>query len=291
MGKGTEVDWNDLRYLRVSLQQGSLARAARALRVQHTTVGRRLSALERALGAPLVVRGSDGLRPTPIGAELIPLLDDVERAVGAICAHAGARRSVVRLATPSGFAHLLGGAIAELGKRHPEVSLEILSGSHPVDLRRGDADLALRIGPVEDQDLIARKLGELGWAVYGSRDYVARAGRPSATSELAGHDVIGFEATLSGSPAARWLEEHARGAKVVLRSREMVDMRDACLRGIGLAVLPCVLGDPEPSLERIGADVVARRPIAVVYRRDARLSTAVRTVIRLTADAVATQIV
>src|ERR1051326_5941843 len=82
----TELNWDDLRFLRAALRAGSLAGAARALRVEHTTVGRRLSALERVLGAPVVVRAPDGLRPTAIGAELAPLLDDIDRIVNA--AHA-----------------------------------------------------------------------------------------------------------------------------------------------------------------------------------------------------------
>lgn len=283
----SDVDWNDLRYLHVAVQQGSLTRAARALRVRHTTVGRRLDALEDALGASLVIRGPDGLRPTPIGAELVPLLGDIERAVAAACALAGARRSSVRLAAPSGFADLLGDAVAQLRARHPDISVEIVSGARAVDLRRGEADLAVRIGPIDDPDLIARKVGDVGWALYASRRYLARRGRPAGVRDLSGHELIGFDPGLAQSPAARWVEAHARSAAIVLRSREMVDMRDAAKRGVGLALLPCLLGDAEQALERITSEVVARRPIAIVHRRDARRSASVRVVARIVAEAIA----
>ena len=286
VSKAAEVDWNDLRYLRVTLQHGSLARAARALRVQHTTVGRRIDALERTIGAALVIRGPDGVRPTPIAVELAPLLDDVDRAVTSACALAVARRAFVRLATPSGFAAILGDAIEELRASEPDVSIEIVSGARPIDLRRGEADLALRVGPVDDPDLVVKNAGAVGWSLYASKRYLERAARVDLT-DLRGHDVIGFDRALAASPAAQWMEAHARGTRVVLRSREMVDMRDAAAKGAGLALLPCVLADPEPKLVRITPAVLASRPIAIAYRKDARISGAVRVVVRALAGALA----
>jgi len=98
--------------------------------------------------------------------------------------------------------------------------------------------------------------------------------------DLGGHDVIGFDASLAGSPAARWLEARAGGARVALRSREMTDMLAAAVNGVGIAVLPCVLGDAEPLLRRLTADVVASRPAALIHRREAVLAEAVLAVKR-----------
>ena len=283
-----EVDWDDLRTLRVALQAGSLAAAARALQVEHTTVGRRLTSLERALGTALVVRGADGLRPTPIAVAIAPLLDDLARTTAGVVEMVRARRSHVRLATPSGFAAYFTDAIVRLRAEHPDVSLELVSGARAVDLQRGEADLALRVGPVEDAALVARRVGDAGWALYASPRYRARAPRPLDGVDLRGHDVIGFDAAMAESPPARWLAAHGEGATIVLRSREMVDMRDAAVNGVGVAVLPCGLGDVEPALERLSPEPVATRPISLVYRKDARLSDAVRVVVRLVVDVMAT---
>jgi DNA-binding transcriptional LysR family regulator len=286
MTKGTDINWDDLRYLRLALQAGSLAGAARALRVEHTTIGRRLSSLEKSLGAAVVARGPTGLRPTAIGAELVPLLDDIDRAVASLQSLVEQRRSHVRFATPSGFASYFTSSLATLRAAHPRVSLEIMSGARPVDLQKGEADLALRVGPIADPSLIARKIGDVGWALYASSSYLKRTKRAVDVDDLTGHEIIGFDRGLAESPAAKWLEARARGATVVHRSREMVDTRDAVVSGIGLAVLPCALGDESPLLRRVHPDVVATRAISIVYRRDARVSAALRVVIRFVVDVI-----
>lgn len=280
----SEIDWDDLRFLREALRAGSLAGAARALGVEHTTIGRRLTALEKALGVALVVRGSDGLHPTPTALAIAPLLDDLDRSVGGVRDLARTRRSHVRLATPSGFAAYFTRAIAELRERRPDISLDLVSGARPVDLQRGEADLALRIGPIDDPSLVVRRLGEAGWALYASRRYRARNDRPIDPEDLSGHEVIGYDAAMAKSPPAQWLAAHAGSAAIVMHIREMVDMRDAAVNGVGLAVLPCGLGDPHPELDRATARNVASRPISLVYRRDARLSNAVRVVARLAVE-------
>lgn len=282
-----EIDWDDLRTLREALRAGSLAGAARALGVEHTTVGRRLGALERALGASLVVRGSDGLRPTAVALAVVPLLEDVERAVVALRDLVRTRASHVRLATPSGFAPYFTRAIVDLRERRPDISIELVSGARPVDLQRGEADLALRIGPIDDPSLVARRVGEAGWALYSSRRYRERIARDVDPDDLSGHEIVGHDPSMAESPPAQWLAAHAGSATIVLRAREMVDMRDAAVSGVGLAILPRGLGDPHPELVRITPGNVASRPISLVYRRDMRLSSAVRVVAKLVTDVMA----
>lgn len=275
------IDWNwdDLRYFLRAARARTLSGAARALRVEHTTIGRRLAALERSLGAPLVLRKPDGLRLTPLGAELVPLVDAVEKAVLAVQARVQAQASLVRLAVPSGFTRLFTAKLPMLRREHPELALELVSGARPVDLERGEADLAIRIGPVADPELVARKVGDVGWSVYASPAYLK--GRPRVDlDDLRGHDVIGYDASLAGMPAARWLEARAGRARVALRSREMTDMLAAAVNGAGIAVLPCVLGDAEPLLQRLTPDVVASRPAALVHRREATIADSVRAVKR-----------
>jgi DNA-binding transcriptional LysR family regulator len=279
-----ELDWDDLRYLLAAVRAGTLAGASRALGVEHTTIGRRLSSLERALGTPLLRRGPEGLTPTPLGEALVPLVEKVEQAVAGVRDLVAVHRARVRLAMPSGFASLFAPHVASLQHEHPGLALELVSSARLVDLKKGEADLAIRIGPIADKDLVVRKLGETGWALYASHDYLARREAPRNPDDLGGHDLIGFDPSLAGVPAAKWLDARGRGATVVVRSREASDMLAAAISGVGLAVLPCMLGDAEPRLERLTVDVVATRPISLVYRREAKLSPQVRTVIRMVAD-------
>lgn len=274
-----ELDWDDLRYFLRAVQETTLAGAARAMGVEHTTIGRRLTALERALGCPVVLRGPDGLRLTPLGARLIPLAEEVQRAVSAVRDLATAEGGRVRLAVPSGFTSLFTEGLAKLCTDHPGLSLELVSGSRPVDLKKGEADLAIRSGPVVDKELVARKLCESGFSLYASEAYLARRPAPGNPNDLSGHDLIAYDPSLAAVPAARWVEERAANATIVLRSREMTDMLAAACGGAGLAVLPCMLGDAEPALRRLTPEVLASRTLSLIYRREAKLSTHVRAVI------------
>ena len=274
-----DLNWDDLRYFLRAAEAKTLAGAARALGVEHTTIGRRLSALERALGAPLVVRGPDGLKLTPLGENLLPLVHEVERAIVAVQDRVRGQKTRVRLAMPSGLTQLFADALPRLRSDHPELALELLSGARPVDLKSGEADLAIRAGPIADEDLISSKLCEMGWSLYAAESYLARRGRPDDALDLTGHDVIGYDPSLAATPAAHWLEAHATNANVVLRSREMTDMLAAAVSGIGLALLPCVVAEPEPKLTRLTRAVLARREVSLVYRREATLSEPVRVVI------------
>jgi DNA-binding transcriptional LysR family regulator len=287
VGREDDLNWDDLRYFLRAVEARTMAGAARAMGVERTTVGRRLTALEQALGAPLVLRNQDGLELTPLGQRLVPLAAEVERAVRAVKDAVTSQNVRVRLAMPSGFPALFMGALDRLYKDNPGLSLEILSGSHPVDLARGEADLAIRSGPIDDQELVARRLFESDWSLYASEGYLARHGTPASVDELEGHQVIGFDPSFAGSPQAQWLEPRARKATTVVRGREVVDLLTAAVNGAGIALLPCLFADAEPTLRRLTAEVTARRTFSLVYRREARLSPQVQAVMRFVTEVLA----
>jgi DNA-binding transcriptional LysR family regulator len=273
-----DFSWDDLRCFLLAAQARTLAGAARAAGVQHTTISRRLTALERSLGAALFVRGPEGLTLMPMGAQLLPLAQKVAHDMQAVREFVASRRNRVRLALPSGFIALFADDLARLAAERPEITLEIVSGGQIADLQRGDADLAMRIGPIQDPDLVARSLGEVGSSLYASPRYLQQHPAPADPSDLSGHRVVAFGAELSAMPAARWLEASAIQAVVVLRTNEMTTMIEAAASGAGLALLPCLLADPDPRLQRLTPQVLARRGLSLVYRREQRGSRPVRTV-------------
>ncbi len=274
----SQINWDDLRTFLRAAEAGTLAGAARATGVQHTTVGRRLTALERSLGVPLFLRGPEGLTLTPIGEEILPLARKTERDMQALHEFVSSRRNRVRLALPSGFVTLFAEDLALLAQEHPELTLETVSSGQVADLQRGDADLALRIGPIDDQDLMVRSLGEVGSSLYASPRYVHHHPAPVDLSDLSGHSVVAFSTELSALPASKWLEGRISKATVVLRTNEIVAMLEAAASGAGLAVLPCMLADADPRLMRITTAVLARRGLSLVYRRENRGGRAVRIV-------------
>jgi DNA-binding transcriptional LysR family regulator len=277
-GHDPELEWDDLRYFLAAARAGSLAGAARSVGTEHSTIGRRLARLERTLGAALVLRNPDGLQLTALGRQLLPRAEAVERAVQAVRALASTEQARVRLAVPSGMSQLLAQGLPRLRARHADIALEIVSGSRVVDLKRGEADLAVRVGPVTDPELVVKRVGELAMALYAAKDYLRRRAAPVDVADLAGHDVIAFDPALAAQPAAQWLEARARRATIVLRSREMVDMLTAVISGLGLAVLPCYMGDVEPGLTRLTRSPVATIKLSLAYRREARLARPVRAV-------------
>jgi DNA-binding transcriptional LysR family regulator len=279
MADTVDLNWDDLRYFLRALEAKSLAGAARSLGVEHSTVGRRLSALERSLGAPLVLRGPHGLQLTPLGEKLEPLVHDMGRAAAAVDDLVNAQKATIRLAVPSGFTRIFATALSQPNAKGLKFSLDILSGARPRDLKQGEADLAIRAAPLADQNLIASKLCEAGFSLYASAAYLDRRPAPLDPHDLTGHDVIGYHASLSAAPPARWLEKHAAGAVIALRSREMTDVLSAALSGIGLAVLPCLLGDEEPALKRLTPQVLVKQNLSLVYPREFRASESMRAAI------------
>ena len=282
------MDWNDLAYLLAAYRQRSLAGAARELRCDHTTVSRRLNALESALGGRLFTRTPEGLTPTELADEIVPLAETIEATVRAIerraAGHDQRVEGVVRVTTSETFATFIIKRLVELRTRHPELIVQVLAENRVLDIARGEADLALRFGETTHRDLVVRKLGEVHWGLYASKAYVARRGRPSPAGELRGHDVIGFDDTLAGIPGARWLAAHADGTTVVFRGNSLRAVLEATLAGMGLTVLPCQLCDPEPELERLTPESLGSRTLCLVVHPELAKVARVRAVIDFLAE-------
>jgi DNA-binding transcriptional LysR family regulator len=279
-----DFDWDDLRYFLRAAQTRTLAGAARAMGVEHTTIGRRLTALEKRLGAALVLRGPEGLTLTPLGELLAPRVEDVERAVLAVRELATSRRERVRLSVPQALTGLFIGALGQLRVDHPDFALEIRSDNRPPDLKRGDADLAVLVRAAPDEDLVARTVGEVGWSLYAAADYLARRPGPVDPDDLSGHEIVGVIADPAVSPAAKWLAGHAGNATVVSRSNASASLVAAAVAGAGLALLPCFVAEGEATLKRLTPAVLVRHPVLLVYRRELRLAESVRLAIRFVVD-------
>jgi DNA-binding transcriptional LysR family regulator len=215
------LNWDDLRFSLLAAQAKTLAGAARAGGVQHTTIGRRLVALERSLCVLLFLRGPEGLTLTPMGEQLLPLAQKAGHDILALRDFVASRRNRVRLALPSGFIALFVDELARLAQEHPDLTLETVNSSQVADLQRGDADLALRVGPIQHQDLVTRSLGEVGSSLYAASRNLQAHPTPINLSDLSDHRLVAFGAELSAMPAARWLQVHAGQAAVVLRTNEM----------------------------------------------------------------------
>ena len=291
MQKCTGLDWDDFRYFLAVGRTGTLAGAARSLRVQHSTVGRRLDALEDGLGAQLFLRTPDGLVITAAGSAILPLVEEAERALAAAerIVHGGDERieGIVRLTTSEALRGLLVRRLPELRALHPQLMVEVLAGNRSLDLSRGEADLAVRAAATTQPDLICRRIGDAGWSLYASESYVLRRGAPSSPSDLAGHDLIGFDESLAAVPGALWLAQHATGGRVVIRGNSILAVLNAAIVGMGLAVISCFMGDVEPTLKRLTHVILGWREIWLVFHPDVARIARVRCVIDFVTEVIA----
>jgi DNA-binding transcriptional LysR family regulator len=271
------LEWDDLRYLRTIARVGTLAGAARELGVEHSTVGRRLSALETALGTRLFTRGSMGLVPTAACNEILPNLEAIAGEIEALelrLSGGDARlEGTVRLTVPELLGPYMVRQLSAFRDRHASIRVEVLSGDKRFDLARGEADLAIRAGEVADADLVVRRLSEVGVSVFASSTYLERRGAPASLDDLGGHDVIAFDANLATYPGAAWLDAHLAGAVVVMRGHTIPAIHKAAVEGLGLALLPCLASSDDPRLRRVTARVLGTRSLnLVVHPGSARMA-------------------
>ncbi|MHB1110608.1 MAG: LysR family transcriptional regulator [Devosia sp.] len=282
------MDWDDLRFFLAAYRAGSSNGAARMLGVRHTTVGRRLAVLEQALGATLFIRTPEGMSPTASAVEILPLAEAAECSFLAIQRHAGSSDSLiegkVRLTTSEAFSDYIVRRLPQLQERHPALTVEILSGNRVFDLSRGEADIAVRMTATTQPELICRRVGDAGWSLYASEEYVARYGVPEPPTNLSGHEVIGFDESLAGTPGAQWLETHGKAAHIPLTGNSIGAVISAAVVGIGIAMVPCFLASSEPGLRRLSPQPLSTRGIWLVFHPSVAQMARVRAVIDFIAE-------
>ncbi len=250
-------DWDDLRYLLAVARHGSTLAAGRALAVDQSTVQRRLLELERRIGQSLVQRQPTGYRLTEFGHEMLPFAEAVERSVLAferqLRTLGTEAAGVIRMTCPEPIVNRItqAGLLDRFHARHPALRLQFVMSDKFLDLSQGDADVALRSGDTDDDELVGRKIADSIWAVYASQAYIERHGRPEGVEGLARHALVGFDDTMARHRIAQWLRTVAPGAPMAARSNSVLGLIYSVKAGIGIGPLPLALGDAEPDLVRV----------------------------------------
>jgi len=268
-------DWNDLKAFLAVARSGSTLAAAKALGVNQTTAARRIEAMEFALGLKLFERGQSGSRLTEAGRDLLGEAEKVERAAVAFenraQAHQRGLAGTIKITCTEIVANTsITPAIGEFRKVYPEVQIDLVITDRALDIEAGEADLAVRSGrALPISDLVARKLADYQFAIYCNRDYAARKGAPSCLAELKDHDLIGGEAAMGDLPGMIWMFEHAAGKPPSTRSNSMTNLIHTVRAGLGLAPLPCLLADADPTLIRCSEVIeMAQASSWIVTRRE-----------------------
>jgi DNA-binding transcriptional LysR family regulator len=250
------MNWDDLRYFLAVHRRGSHKAAARLLRVAPTTVSRRIEALEAAAKARLFVRTPDRLKTTAAGLALLP---HAERIEGEILTSerelqgAGATlEGPLRVAAGDALVnYVVVPALGDFLSSHPGLVLELRTETAIVDLSRREADVALRYVRPKEPALVARRIGELRFALFASDVYLQKRGTPRTLAATAMHAHIGLAEALDTLPQVRWLHRAIGKPRYVLRATTITTQAIACAEGIGLAFLPVIAGAREGRLRQL----------------------------------------
>lgn len=268
-------DWTDLQFLVELARHGSLSAAARALGVTHATVARRIAALDASFGRPLFVRQSGRYVPTAIGAQIAALAVEMEEpALRVRRAMAGVMPEIagpVRItATDLVAPELVAPALAELRTVHPGLDLELIVSGENLSLARRDVDIALRLARPTQGDLFTRKLGELAFYRYASRDYLNNR-------KASGLEYIGYCNVSPDFPEVRALDDICGGDRIVMRTNHLSTRFAAVLNGVGVALLPKLSAGTRSELQVLDRVPVVKRELWLIVHRDLRDVPRIRT--------------
>ena len=274
------LDWDDLRYFLAIARHRTLSGAARSLHVQQSTMGRRLDALQARAGATLLQKTPSGYTLTPAGESVLAHAERMEAealaAERAVTGRDVRLAGVVRLTTvESLFVEVLTPILAEFSERYPDITLDVLVDQRILSLSRREADVALRLSRPDGNELVARRVGTLGYALYASEAYLARHGSPDAAAGCPGHRAILPEDDVMHLPNFAWAGQVTREAAVALRTNSFHGQAAAAEAGLGLACLPHYLGR-RSKLTRVPSPDAPGRDLWLTVHEDTRHTPRIR---------------
>ncbi|MCB9762823.1 MAG: LysR family transcriptional regulator [Alphaproteobacteria bacterium] len=286
-----DFDWNRARAFLVTAEEGSFSAAARALGVAQPTIGRQVTALEEELGVALFERVGRGLQLTPTGLDLVEHARTMGQAATQLSLVAAGQSTnldgpICITASEVVSAHLLPPAVQRIRAEYPGIQVEILSSNDASDLRRREADIAVRSFRPTDPELVARKIRDGFARLYAAPGYLKGLGGVSEPADLAEAEIIGFDHTDALMHALNSLGLGLTPRNFTVVSGSQLVQWALVKQGVGMCVMMEEVGDAEPAVRRVlpewpGLPV----PMWLTSHRELRTSRRVRVVFELLADA------
>ncbi|MGI4881507.1 MAG: LysR family transcriptional regulator [Janthinobacterium lividum] len=273
-----------MRHFLALADAGTLSGAARALKVDHATVGRRVSALEVSLGGTLIERLPKRWVLTETGQHIATLGEAMQAQAYMLERAARARHAplsgTVTISTPPAFAsQFLAPRLLALRRLYPDIHVSLLGGPGYSSLSQQEADIAVRITRPTEASSVTRKIGSMEYWLYGAPGY---ADRPPADWQF-----IAYGTQLDHIPEQRWLSDYAADRPIVFRTNDLASQVAAARVGIGVAVLPCFLAYRDAGLVALASDQIpVVRDIYLTVHADLRRMPAVRAVLEFIAEQV-----
>lgn len=250
-------DWTSLHtFLVVARRGGSATRASEMLRVDATTVRRRIASLEDALGLSLFMRSGRVSQLSGDGERIFAIVSQMEELSRAISRDVtDASRDlvgVVRVSTMEGFgSYFLAPRLNEFIQQYPGLSIQLVASQTILNLSEREADISLNMVRPRRGRLIVRRAGYFGVGLYGSPAYLERAGVPSVLADLRSHEFVTYVDELISVPHVRWLPDIIADPRSRFACTSLVAQYEATVEGAGLAMLPTFMARRRGGLVRV----------------------------------------
>lgn len=281
--------WDDTRAFLAVARHGTLSGASSELNLGIATLSRRIGRLERALELPLFVRLQTGYQLTEDGRNLVEKAEALEAAALAFTSGLSPQAQIfgkVRLATAENLANeLILPALPSFREQHPGIEIELVTDIATVNVHRRDADLAVRMVKPERGNVSLRRLGTLGYGLYGSQRYMNQREVNADSGNYDSDSFITWSETQSHLPAAQWIERILQGREPALTTTSLAAQLAATKAGLGLAVLPHFLAR-NAGLLCVDSDMGLDQPIYLVIQSDLTQSRRTRALADFLADLV-----
>lgn len=254
-------NWDDLRFFLELARQGKLVQAAMRLHVDHTTVSRRISALEEKLDVRLFDRSPRGYQLTDAGLRLLPLAENMESSSNLIHQEISGKDArlggTVRVSTPEALgSQVIARHVQEFRRVHPDIEIELVAETRRASLSKREADISISFSRPEAGRLVAWKLCDYRVRLYGSEEYLAKHDAISTTADLGSHEFVSYIDDLIEMPELRYLEATVKKPNVVFRSSNVIAQFNAIVQGVGLGMVHCFMAQREGRLRMVLADEV-----------------------------------
>ena len=282
--RSVKFDWNKARAFLVTAEEGSLSAAARALGMAQPTLGRQVSGLEQELGIVLFERVGRGLTLTPSGVELLDHVRDMGEAANRVSLTALGQSqaldgTICISASETYAAVLLPPIIAKLRILEPGIQVEIVVANHASDLRRREADIAIRNFRPTEPELIAKKISDANAVLFATPDYIAKIGNPTKPHELRHADFVSID---RGDMMLKGLNTLGLGltkANFPLLTESYLVMWELVRQGAAIGILDAYIGDADPNVRRVLPELEPLVfPIWLVAHRELKTSHRIRKV-------------
>jgi DNA-binding transcriptional LysR family regulator len=280
-----EPEWGDFKIMLALGRGGSVAGAARILGVDSSTVSRRLTAMEEAMGATLIIRGGREFLLTPEGQKAFATAELVERAIQSTTKDIAAAKNeiagLVRISTVPSLTRALMQFVEQLAQSYPNLSIELGAAGRIVDLAKGEADIAIRMVKPTEIDVIGKRAFEWAIGLYASKAYAAKHGLPTRPDDLKHHKLLRYVDSMLHLPWFNYVEAYCQNSAGALRVDSTETAMAAIVSGAGIGAIACKHGDANPDLVRALPEPINYTTGWIVYHESNRGSARIKTVIDL----------